>query len=369
MVAVGQMRDSVQGIRAASQASDQRSSQALRMLGDKMEDIASLSTEQSNTLEAIFELLKQQFSAKTQGTSGETVPAEAAETSEDVDMDANAHASSSGYDDLQDSLSRLRHLAQEKQKTVFSAEADAIIHDIEQIFFPPLNAERNERSDKDNKGKRRRDSADSNRNSDELEYQHEIKRIKGLLTASHCVAVNDKGSSHMLHDPELLPFANPYIILASRSWTVAPGRYKTENKHYSRQSHSGTLTVQTRRRYRNSAIIQQESAENSQNDTLGSLEATIALVSDMSNAARIAVTFQQNMSYTGSFLRKPIVSVSVLLPEDAEPFQLIEAGDLKGLIKSLSLKKSRLTDRDVHGRCLLNVSILRLFVSLTFKFK
>ena len=174
------------------------------MLGNKMEDIASLSTEQSNTLEAIFELLKQQFSAKREEASGETVPAEAVETSEDVDMDANAHASSSGYD-LQDSPSRLRHLAQEKQKTVFSAEADAIIHDIEQIFFTPLNAKRDERSDKNNKGKRRRDSADSLRNSDELGYQREIKRVKGLLNASHCVAVNHKGFSHMLHDPELLP--------------------------------------------------------------------------------------------------------------------------------------------------------------------
>ena len=149
--------------------------------------------------------MKQQFSAKSQETSGETVPAEATETSKDVDMDSNTHASSSGYDDLRDSLGRLRHLAQEKQKTVFSAEADAIIQDLEQIFFPTLNAERDERSDKNNKGKRRRESNESDSNGDELEYQHEIKRIKGLLTASHCVAVNDKGFSHMLHDPELLP--------------------------------------------------------------------------------------------------------------------------------------------------------------------
>lgn len=208
--AVGQILDSMHGIREEFQASDQRSSQALSRLGDRMEDIASLSTEQSNTLEAIFELLKQQFSANKQGTSGATVPTEAAKPSDDADIDANTHANSSGYDDLQASLSRLRHLAQEKQKTVFSAEADAIIHDIEQIFFTPLNAERDERSSKDNKGKRRRDSTESDSESDELEYQHVIKRIKGLLTTSHCVAVNDKGHSHMLHDPELLPL----LILA-----------------------------------------------------------------------------------------------------------------------------------------------------------
>ena len=89
------------------------------------------------------------------------------------------------------------------------------------------------------------------------------------------------------------------------------------------------------------------------------MEATIAFVSDGSDAARIAMAFRQDMFYTGSFLRKPILSVSVLLPEDAEPFKLIRAGDLIGLIKSLSLKKSRLTDRDLDGRCLLNVSTTR----------
>lgn len=92
-------------------------------------------------------------------------------------------------------------------------------------------------------------------------------------------------------------------------------------------------------------------------------------MSDKSNAARIAVTFQQNMLATGSFLRKPILSVSVILPEDAEPFRLIKAGDLKGLLKSLSLKNSRLTDRDVEGRCLLNVSIPGLHVSLILQFR
>ena len=90
-------------------------------------------------------------------------------------------------------------------------------------------------------------------------------------------------------------------------------------------------------------------------------------MSKTSDAARIAMAFRQNMFYTGSFLRSPILSVSVLLPEDAEPFQLIEAGDLKGLIKSLSLKRSRLSDRDLEGRCLLNVSILGILTSLIFK--
>ena len=71
--------------------------------------------------------------------------------------------------------------------------------------------------------------------------------------------------------------------------------------------------------------------------------------------AQVAVTFQQQILHHGSFLTKPILSVSALLPEDSKVFQLIKNGDLKGLMKSLYLREARLTDRDLDGRCLLNV--------------
>ena len=71
--------------------------------------------------------------------------------------------------------------------------------------------------------------------------------------------------------------------------------------------------------------------------------------------AQVAITFQQQILHHGSFLKKPILSVSALLPEDSKVFQLIKKGDMRGLMKSLSLREARLTDRDLDGRCLLNV--------------
>ena len=71
--------------------------------------------------------------------------------------------------------------------------------------------------------------------------------------------------------------------------------------------------------------------------------------------AQVAVAFQQQILHHGSYLAKPVLSVSALVPRDSKVFQLIEAGDLEGLVKSLSLKETRLTDRDRNGRCLLNI--------------
>lgn len=59
----------------------------------------------------------------------------------------------------------------------------------------------------------------------------------------------------------------------------------------------------------------------------------------------------------GCLLKTPILSVSALLPGDSEVFRVIENGELDRLMKMLSLKEVSLADRDLQGRCLLNVSL------------
>ena len=88
-----------------------------------------------------------------------------------------------------------------------------------------------------------------------------------------------------------------------------------------------------------------------------SLEASFTFLPNNAQNPWISVDFKQSMSYEGSFLRRPALSVSAILPKDSEVFRLIAEGDLNGLIRSLSLKRAFLTDRDIDGRCLLNVSI------------
>lgn len=135
-------------------------------------------------------------------------------------------------------------------------------------------------------------------------------------------------------------------------------KYKIRNTHCQRSSRYGTITVQARRKYRTIDAIPQDCTQDTQSDTLEILDISFTFLPNIPQTPRIAVDFQQRMSYEGSFLKKPALSVSALLPRDSKVFRLIENGDLDGLIKSLSLREAFLTDRDCDGRCLLNVSII-----------
>ena len=87
-------------------------------------------------------------------------------------------------------------------------------------------------------------------------------------------------------------------------------------------------------------------------------ETVIEYLPDQPDAFRIAALFHQKAFDGDSLLRKPNILVSVILPDDAEAFDFIRDGDLDGLIESLNSKRTRLSDRDRKGRCLLNVSII-----------
>lgn len=154
------------------------------------------------------------------------------------------------------------------------------------------------------------------------------------------------------------PYAEFHHYLASRPLALAMARYKTKSTHCQRSSRYGTITVRARRKYRIIGPIPQDCTQDTQNDTPEILEMSFAFLPNIPQTPRIAVDFQQRMSYEGSFLKKPALSVSALLPRDSEVFRLILNGDLDGLIKSLSLREAFLTDRDCDGRCLLNVSII-----------
>lgn len=135
------------------------------------------------------------------------------------------------------------------------------------------------------------------------------------------------------------------------------GGVKTSNSYQERRLREGSLTVQLLSK-RISPL--KDASQGSKGLANGGYESTMASVSflpaDM-KAARIAVTFQQNASYEGFFLRNPTVTISASMSDDAEI--LIEKGDLAGLLKSPSDGKVHLNDRDEKGRSSLNVEIHR----------
>ena len=362
--------------------SQQQSMLAFEQLSDKVQHMSGSSTGQSETLNAtcnaILELLKQHFPAKSgnpvaEDFRHEAFPHHTNEDPEEMQVDAKAQDTSGDDNCLQHALDRLCHLAKEAGKTVHCEEAETILRDIQQIFELLLEAEEKEFV-KDRTGKRSRENDKSDDMEDQLLYQREVKRIKGFISASQSIAINEKSKFFILNGspskeqalsmgllPRAVHLLRVCLYVASRPCTLAAAKYKTRNTHYQRPAQNGTVTFRASRKYRRLGTISHDCTQDAVTDIPELLEASFTFLPNNAQNPWISVDFKQSMSYEGSFLRRPALSVSAILPRDSEVFRLVKEGDLNGLVQSLSSRKAFLTDRDIDGRCLLNVSIDDLF--------
>ena len=181
--------------------SQQQSMLAFEQLSDKIQHMSGSSTGQSETLNAtcntILELLKQHLPAKPRNSVAEDLRHEAfphhiSEDPKEMQVDAKAQDVSGDDNSLLCALGRLRHLVKEAGKTVYCEQAETILGDIQQIFELSLEAEE-KGVEKEKKGKRSREMYNSNVTADKLLYQREVKRIKGFISASQSIAINEKG--------------------------------------------------------------------------------------------------------------------------------------------------------------------------------
>ncbi len=152
------------------------------------------------------------------------------------------------------------------------------------------------------------------------------------------------------------------ICTASRSSTSAVAEYRSKNTFIKINLQDGTVTFDVRRKYRRTCSIIQNDEQDTPIDVPKSFELSFAFLPNNHQRPRIAVDIRERLSYEGSFLRKPALSVSAILANDSEVFRLIKDGNLEGLIRSLSLRKVFLTDRDIDGRCLLSVSLCEKYL-------
>ena len=179
-----------------TQVSIQDVSQAVDALGERIQR-TFMSEEQCDDLKSLLEHVKQQHhtkvSSKTidrgQSKSSQTIQTHDAEL-EELASDIDAQRIS-----LQ-ALERLSCLVEEKEKIVISSEAAAIINDIENLFFAIPIVDSIEPSKADVKGKKRMLSSegDDRYYCNSMQYQQNVKRLKGHLATSQAVAVNDKGN-------------------------------------------------------------------------------------------------------------------------------------------------------------------------------
>ncbi len=192
------VNDNVKNVEATLEISNRGTCQLLDQLGDKMQDLTGLSTQQSHTLNTIFDaildLQKHHFSEKSRPSVGDTSWTASTASHQDIHgIRETRQTFDKDEDSIRECLDRLCQLAEETQKTVYSEDAETIIDDLQRLFDFLSKAEH--QSTKDRKGKRRRESSEDITDDTVLQHQREVKRMKSLLTTSQCIALNGKGTS------------------------------------------------------------------------------------------------------------------------------------------------------------------------------
>ena len=194
---VDQIHNIVEGIRATSQASNHSTRKTLDEMSERMQSLEGLTSDQSSTLTSILELLKLHVVNRPPQNVTESSLNRPTTPSDDSDTDRMA-AQKSGEDALEDAIERLCELVNEKDKVLFSTEADSLICDIEKLLIF-LSENIDCCKTVQTTGKRKGMSDDTNSDGEQdLHYKREFKRMKSLLTSSGCVAINGKGYPTLL---------------------------------------------------------------------------------------------------------------------------------------------------------------------------
>ena len=173
---------------------DKSLSEALRKIGDRFDNLDGMSYAQTKTLGSILELLQRLIPTKIENAKEENNEQQQLETTKNIEIEGE-QAQSPNKDTYIEALDRLSRIVRDKEGTVFSTEAATIIQDVEQILTSLMNARVCTTLEGDRKGKRKRASTEDQLGADaepDLQTMQEVKRVKGLLIASHCLDISSK---------------------------------------------------------------------------------------------------------------------------------------------------------------------------------
>lgn len=184
-------------LQTASQTSTHGLSNAMDAVGDKLLNVANMSTEQSTRMDSILELMKRlALSDIFQQHEAKTGPREAVLSSNGQETDPQTLGPSNN--DLEEALNRLLNLVKEKEQILSSVEAESIIQDVGKILVYLLNAEEHHmHHDLQTKRRRIYDEGDASDVRD-LQYEHDVKEMKRILNGSDRIALKEKGTHSVL---------------------------------------------------------------------------------------------------------------------------------------------------------------------------
>lgn len=169
--------------------------QAAGVLGDRLDDLTSMSKEQGDVLlEKLLQLQRQveELKSSTAKVSDKTHSRTGLSHSLGQEQKDKGHAESLEVE-LSQSIDRLCSLASKPRGTLYSHEAHGIISDIEKILsLVAIEAS----SIETNKTRKRKIDQMTDANAIvESQPELDIRRMQGLLTSSQLISVNERGAS------------------------------------------------------------------------------------------------------------------------------------------------------------------------------
>ena len=198
--------DSIQTFESANIKSHEKILMAIERLGDNLQQIPKLCADDGGTSNAaygaILELLTQRLPEKpqksaTKGLEQNSLPIRAIDTSGNSEANPQISQDVGDNDGLQQALDRLRHLAEENERTAFGEDAETILADVDYVYDLLLKPEKEEHLGT-SKGKRAREDFESDITEDQMLQRREMKRVKNFIKASQSIAINEKGV-YVLH--------------------------------------------------------------------------------------------------------------------------------------------------------------------------
>ena len=191
---LNQMQSGLRSVEATSSSLETNICQRVDSIGLDMKNLMDSSSEQADVLKTLSQQLQHQLTERTCVQEPLSQLQDVHDSSNVVEMedDHNQDIPNNDYEGLDASLDRLFSLASERQSTVFSVEAQSIIDDVEQLLNV-ISKKVVTQIPEANTRKRKLDEVTEPDNAEDLEHKHRIKRIRGSLIASQCLALNRSG--------------------------------------------------------------------------------------------------------------------------------------------------------------------------------
>lgn len=311
----------------SEQAIQQQMQSNSEQISSRFDEMHSMSTNQSQVIIGLLHQIQGCLNSKSSAAcTTDRKPIE------DVENTLDDLTSEDGVGILSTAVDRLCRFATKNTTVYHSDEAEEIIDDLEQIINALLEHDAKIPHAADS-GRKRKCPDDSG----EPDVPYEIKKIRGIVTASRAIEVggsqskcprgsNQARSKQIRQSTKIFGMTDCTAVVSVKS-----GSYSQTT----RMSCNETGSVLSALNY---------------------LQGNISLLPTHSTKpVKISASFIQQLTCSGFSSPYPRLAFHPIVPEDAEIFHAVNHGDVSRMVELLDCGEASLLDCDSEGRSLLSV--------------